>query len=301
MTEPYDPFLLDDSTGSQMPSVSEGLAHEALVVPPTFAVFDPDTAPGGWGYSFIEAPKPGVWDADEGDIVGAPWVDTQHWHVQAYPDTCAVVAQEFVLDELTGQNFGEDELRQEAIKLGLYLSGGGTPLESMGGLLEAHGFEVERSYDNQLEDIRQALGEGKKVLVAVDADEIWKPGQSRLSDDWWGDLLAIPGQDANHAVQVIGIDDSDPKGPKVILNDPGTPDGRGLTVQADEFTNAWKDSGYYMVATSGKALEGGSQSPSLMTEYTPALRGYYNSDGTYHYTSDNTDRDPQTGAIVRRW
>jgi len=33
----------------------------------------------------------------------------------------------------------------------------------------------------------------------------------------------------------------------------------------------------------------------------PAFGGYYNSDGTYHYTSDNTDRDPETGAIVRRW
>jgi hypothetical protein len=29
--------------------------------------------------------------------------------------------------------------------------------------------------------------------------------------------------------------------------------------------------------------------------------GYYNADGTYHYTSDNTDRDPSTGAIIRRW
>jgi hypothetical protein len=30
-------------------------------------------------------------------------------------------------------------------------------------------------------------------------------------------------------------------------------------------------------------------------------QGYYNADGTYHYSSDNADRDPVTGAIVRRW
>lgn len=29
--------------------------------------------------------------------------------------------------------------------------------------------------------------------------------------------------------------------------------------------------------------------------------GYENADGTYHYESDNTDRDPQTGAIIRRY
>jgi hypothetical protein len=29
--------------------------------------------------------------------------------------------------------------------------------------------------------------------------------------------------------------------------------------------------------------------------------GYWNADGTYHYTADNTDRDPETGAIVRSY
>lgn len=33
----------------------------------------------------------------------------------------------------------------------------------------------------------------------------------------------------------------------------------------------------------------------------PTFGGYYNADRTYHYTSDSTDRDPETGAIVRRW
>lgn len=32
-----------------------------------------------------------------------------------------------------------------------------------------------------------------------------------------------------------------------------------------------------------------------------SFTGYYNKDGTYHYNTDNTDRDPQTGAIIRRY
>ena len=34
---------------------------------------------------------------------------------------------------------------------------------------------------------------------------------------------------------------------------------------------------------------------------SPRFGGYSNSDGTYHYDSDNTDRDPSTGAIIRRY
>lgn len=29
--------------------------------------------------------------------------------------------------------------------------------------------------------------------------------------------------------------------------------------------------------------------------------GYSNADGTYHSDADNTDRDPETGKIVRQW
>lgn len=36
-------------------------------------------------------------------------------------------------------------------------------------------------------------------------------------------------------------------------------------------------------------------------EPEPQFSGYYNADGTYHWTSDNTDRDPLTGAIIRQY
>ncbi|MFP3787209.1 hypothetical protein, partial [Burkholderia sp. SIMBA_024] len=73
----------------------------------------------------------------------------------------------------------------------------------------------------------------------------------------------MPGQDANHAVQVAAIDYSNPEQPIVILNDPGHPEGQGMRVPADEFVNAWNDSNNYMVAT------------ATQTPLTPTLAGYH--------------------------
>lgn len=58
--------------------------------------------------------------------------DLEVWHQQTYPDTCAIVCQEFVLDQLTGEDFSENELRSEATASGSYIPGGGTPAECVG-------------------------------------------------------------------------------------------------------------------------------------------------------------------------
>ncbi|MGB5634168.1 MAG: hypothetical protein WBM44_21340 [Waterburya sp.] len=183
--------------------------------------------------------------------------DLEHWHEQSYDDTCGIVAQEFILDDI-GQDYGidfsEDELRDTATACGWYTPDGGTPKLQVGNLLEAYGIGVERSINASLEDINQQLEAGHKVLVAVDADEIWHPDDID-DDDLIANLFGMPGQEPNHTVQVIGIDNSDPNNPMVILNDPGTPDGRGLTVAADDFLNAWEDSNNFMVATTDRNLD----------------------------------------------
>ena len=51
----------------------------------------------------------------------------------------------------------------------------------------------------------------------------------------------------NHAVQVIGIDYSNPDEPMVILNDSGTPDGCGEMVPLDTFLDAWEDGNCQMI------------------------------------------------------
>lgn len=236
-------------------------------------------------------------------IIGEP-SDIQNWHQQGYSNTCAIASQEFILDELTGQDVSEEQLMQIAYDNGWYnpdSNGGGTPLAHMGNLLEAFGIPVERhSQGATFDTLTEKLAQGEKVIVALDADEIWTPGQDGWQDDVLQDQPGMPGQDANHAVQVVGIDYSDPNNPKVILNDPGCPDGQGKMVSQSEFMGAWEDSGNFMVST---ALHSASTTAiaSNPLGQEQMLGGYYNADGTYHYTSDNTDRDPETGAIIRRW
>lgn len=198
--------------------------------------------------------------ASNADIVGDPASDLENWHMQTYEDTCAIASQEFILDEMTGRDFSEDELRQEAIDNGWYTPGGGTPLECTGNLLEAHGIDVDKQYGGTLEDLNGKLAEGENVIVALDSDEILNPNGID-ADDMLANVAGMPEQGANHAVQVIGIDHSDPDNPVVILNDPGQPNGQGIRVDADEFVDAWQDSDRFMVSTTGKTVSG--DEPSL--------------------------------------
>lgn len=251
-----------------------------------------------WGVPAIDAVTfSPVHDDDE--IVGSPLEDMTHWHIQSYPDTCAVVAQEYILDSVLPYDVTEDELVRHAVSSGWYFPGGGTPALQVGNLLEMHGIAVAREENASFEHLTDALQNGQKVLVGVDGDELISSGIDPVRDDWIGDGYAIPGQDANHVVQVIGVDVTDPHNPMVILNDPGHANGCGMMVSVDKFMNAWQDSGHYLVHTTN--LADAQSAFSTQTPYQPLFAGYYNSDGTYHYTSDNTDRDPETGAIVRRW
>lgn len=101
-----------------------------------------------------------------------------------------------------------------------------------------YGIENEMSFHNDINDLRQCLENGGKVIVSVNSDEIWY-GET--------DQLFVPVDGANHAVQVIGIDDSDPDNPMVILNDSGTPDGCGEMVPLDVFEDAWADGDCQMI------------------------------------------------------
>ena len=111
-------------------------------------------------------------------------------------------------------------------------------MDDVGNILEHMGRDVERSQGNSIDDIAQCLQDGGQVIVAVDSSELWEG----VNDDNFG-----PGMQADHAVQVIGIDYTDPDEPMVILNDPGASNGGGAQVPLDEFMDAWEDSGCYMV------------------------------------------------------
>jgi len=192
-------------------------------------------------------------------VIGTPGEDMQNWHEQTNPDTCAVVAQESVLESVTGQSFSENALRDEAMAHGWYSPGGGTPLDDIGNLLEAHGIPVERQDGASLQDLAHELGSGHKVIAAVNGEEIWAAAHPGGGSTPLEQYSGIPGQGADHAVEVIGIDTSDPAHPMVVLNDPGTPGGAGLEVPAEAFQQAWSTSGDFMVHTlDDGATDGGT-------------------------------------------
>ena len=109
----------------------------------------------------------------------------------------------------------------------------------MNKMLDYYGIENEMSFNNDISDIEDCLSSGGKVIVSIDADEIWEGDN---------DNMFTPGPAPNHAVEVIGIDYSDADNPMVILNDSGHPDGRGSMIPLDDFVDSWEDSGCHMIA-----------------------------------------------------
>lgn len=182
-------------------------------------------------------------------VIGRPTDEMASWHLQERPDTCAVATQEFILDGLTGVDHTESELLAVAQANGWYTPGAGTSMEDMGKILDYYGLSTERHHNATLDDLQQALVNGDGVMVGVDSDEIWTPGldPNEPLDAYPG----IPGQGADHAVQVIGLDYTDPANPVVVLNDPGHPAGQGEMVPLEAFLEAWEDSGNVLVTAHG--------------------------------------------------
>ncbi len=172
---------------------------------------------------------------DESGIVGNPEAALDSWHTQS-GNTCAVVSQEGILESILGQEFDEDELRELAEDNGWYNNG--TSAEDVGQLLEYYGIHTEHSFGNSIDDLRDSLEDGNQIIVMVDADELW----SGENEEMFG-----PGMDMDHAVRVIGIDESDPENPMVIINDSGVANGQGVMIPLDNFMDSWEDSGCSMV------------------------------------------------------
>ncbi len=175
-------------------------------------------------------------DVDTDDIIGSPEDAMQGYHVQETGTSCAVAAQEFALEQLTGRDYTETELRELAEENGWYSPEGGTSMEDVGKIMESQGLTVQSDQGNSLDDIANCLNNDGAVVVGVDVYELYG-----IEHDYG------PGMGANHAVQVTGIDYSDPESPMVILNDSSNPDGCGVMIPAEDFMNAWEDSDCFMV------------------------------------------------------
>lgn len=157
--------------------------------------------------------------------------------IQNQSDTCAIKSQQIILHSF-GVEIPEEILTVEATSKGYYVPGQGSAAAHVGMLLEDHGVGTHTKYHATVYDLAAELAQGHKVIVGVDADELWRPS-------FFNDLF---GEQANHALIVTGIDTTNPDDIRVLITDPGTGDIARSYPMA-QFLDAWHDSSCMMVAT----------------------------------------------------
>ena len=180
------------------------------------------------------------WDISEFDGVGNPFEDANCWQQQNGQNSCAVVAQMGVFESITGVNLPENDVCEFAEANGWFDPEIGTSSGAVGSILNAVGISTDSYYDADLNDIAEALERGDKIIVGLDANEIWQP----IRD---GEGHPIEQVDGGHAVWVTGIDQLPDGSIKLILNDSGIPNGQMKVVDAVDFINAWDDFGNQIV------------------------------------------------------
>lgn len=156
------------------------------------------------------------------------------WHEQLEPYSCAIASQHFIISEYTGAPVTERELIQAAAEMGWYEELG-TPIADVGNLLMSYGIDVTIKMEGSFDDLLEASANGDRVLVSV---------QNMAMTTEWAD--GYPAYSANHMVEVLGIDNADPENPKIIVNDPGIPDGQAMSMTRENFEDAWMTGGGYL-------------------------------------------------------
>lgn len=161
--------------------------------------------------------------------------------------SCALRSQQIVLRDF-GIDIPFDDLEKLALEYGVYTDQG-TYTYDIGKVLQIAGIGMHQVNGGTILDLTNELAQGHRIIVSVDADELWYndsiTGKLR---NWFNDTFGHQG--GNHALIVAGIDvnPGNPNDIKVILTDPGT-GGLRVEYSLDQFMDAWKDSNCFMAAT----------------------------------------------------
>ena len=161
--------------------------------------------------------------------------------------SCGLRSQQIVLRDF-GIDIPFEDLERYALDAGVYTENG-TYTYDIGKVLEMAGVGMHQVQDSTIYDLTNELAQGHRVIVSVDADELWYTDSvgDRLSN-WFNDVFGSQG--GNHALIVAGVEvnPSDPNDVKVVLTDPGAGHLR-IEYPLDQFMDAWRDSKCFMAAT----------------------------------------------------
>lgn len=166
---------------------------------------------------------------------------------------CAIRSQQIILRDY-GIDVSLEELKQFAIQNGWYEDGGGTPMGYVGAIIDACGVGVRQDINCTVYDLVNELAQGHRVIVGVDANELWADRDGNhiaQTKEFFKDIF---NEEANHALIVAGVEvnPNDPEDVKVILTDPGTGDLR-IEYTLEQFMDAWEDSNCFMTTTTTPA------------------------------------------------
>lgn len=208
---------------------------------------------------------------------------------QGNQPTCAIRSQEIILRDY-GIFHTQEELVEFAKKNGWFdpdPKNGGTDKYAVGNILDACGIPTTRTDNATIYDIISELRAGHRVIVSVDADELWVKKEPNLfkrviaqvnnkANDTIQGFLGIEG--ANHALVVAGVNvnPKDPSDIKVTLIDSGTGDVC-VEYSFKDFHAAWSDGHCRMISTDIPApfqynyITRQIEPSNIATEYSPAM------------------------------
>lgn len=165
--------------------------------------------------------------------------------------SCALRSQQIVL-----RDFGIDipfaDLEKIALDAGVYTNQG-TYTYDIGKVLEIAGVGMHQVPGSTIYDLANELIQGHRVIVSVDAHELWDNDTMKGKlKNWVNDVLGEQG--GNHALIVAGIEvnPANHHDVKVVLTDPGAGHLR-VEYPLDQFMDAWQDSNCFMAATDNAA------------------------------------------------
>lgn len=165
--------------------------------------------------------------------------------------SCALRSQQIVL-----RDFGIDipfkDLEQIALDNGVYTNEG-TYAYDIGKVLQLAGVGMHQTVGNSVDDLINELVQGHRVIVSVDANELWyNNSRSEKLLNWFKDTVGPQG--GNHALIVAGVevDPAHPENSKVVLTDTGAGKLR-IEYPMEQFKEAWGDSNCFMAATNTPA------------------------------------------------